>query len=324
MTDARMVNEETGLTIAGVEAYLTSLSNWGRWGDDDRIGTINLITDEVRVAAASTIRSGRAVSLSRPIDALDPDPLDSGFALLQRFMTLNEVADHLGREMRYEAVTEYVGIGAHGSNTHVDGLAHYSWDGKNYNGFAKGDTNSLHGARSLSMDQAEHGFITRGVLLDIAALHGAAWLERGHAVTPDELLAAEKRQGVTVCPGDALLVHTGNAAAILSEGPDGHGLSARQAGLHASCLPFLRERDVSVLGNDGVQDVQPSGFGEDFIRPIHTVALVALGLWLIDNVNLTELVQVCLNENRWHFFFAALPWRMKGVTSSASNPVAVF
>ena len=195
MTDPRMTTEQTGLTTAGIEAYLTSLSNWGRWGDDDRIGTLNLITDEVRVAAASIIRTGRAVSLSRPIDALDPDPLDSGFALVQRFMTLNEVADHLGREMRYEAVTEYVGIAAHGSNTHIDGLAHYSWDGRNYNGFAKGDTNSLHGARSLSMDQAEHGFTTRGVLLDIAALHGVPWLERGHAVTPDELLAAERRQG---------------------------------------------------------------------------------------------------------------------------------
>jgi len=325
MPDAATVTEKAGLTAAGVEAYLSELSNWGRWGDDDRIGTLNLITDEVRLAAASTIRTGRAISLSRPIDPLDPDPLDSGFALVQRFMTLNEVTDHIGRQLRYEAVTEYVGIAAHGSNTHVDGLAHYSWDGKNYNGFPTSDTNSLHGARSLSMDQAEHGFITRGVLLDIAALHGVRWLERGHAVTPDELRAAELRQGVTVRPGDALLVHTGNAAAILREGPDGEGgLSARQAGLHASCLPFLRERDVAVLGNDGIQDVQPSGFGLDFIRPIHTVALVALGLWLIDNVDLTELAEACREDKRWDFFFAALPWRMKGVTSSASNPVAVF
>jgi hypothetical protein len=132
MTDARTTTEETALTTAGIEAYVTSLSNWGRWGDDDRIGTLKLITDEVRVAAAATIRTGRAVSLSRPIDSLDPDPVDSGFALVQRFMTLNEVADHAGRELRYEALTEYVGIGAHGSNTHIDGLAHYSWDGKNY------------------------------------------------------------------------------------------------------------------------------------------------------------------------------------------------
>ena len=324
MADPRTTTEETGLTTAGIETYLTSLSNWGRWGDDDRIGTLNLITDEVRVAAASTIRTGRAVSLSRPIDALNPDPLDSGIALLQRFMTLNEYEDHLGSQLRYEAVTEYVGIAAHGSNTHIDGLAHYSWDGKNYNGFAKSDTNSLMVRDRCRWIRPSTASSHAGCSLDIAALHGVAWLERGHAVTPDELLAAELRQGVTVRPGDALLVHTGNAAAILNEGPDGEGLSARQAGLHASCLPFLRERDVAILGNDGIQDVQPSGFGLDFLRPIHPVALVALGLWLIDNMNLTELAKACRDENRWDFFFAALPWRMKGVTSSASNPVAVF
>ncbi len=311
-------------TEADVKGYFTSLSNWGRWGEDDRLGTLNLITDEVRAAAAATIRTGKAVSLSRAIDPLDADPLGSGLGTVQRFMTLTEIADHVGTQLPFEAVTEYVGIAAHGSNTHIDGLAHYSWEGLNYNGFPKSDTNALHGAKSLSMHQAQHGFITRGVLLDIAGLHGVDWLDRGHAVMPDELMAAEKRQNVTVRPGDALLVHTGNVAAILNEGPDGVGLSARQAGLHASCLPFLRERDVAVLGNDGVQDVQPSGFSRDLLRPVHTVALVALGLWLIDNVELTELAATCRDENRWDFFFAALPWRMKGVTSSASNPVAVF
>ena len=110
MPDAAAVTEKAGLTAKGVEAYLSELSNWGRWGGDDRIGTLNLITDEVRLAATSTIRTGRAIFLSRPIDPLDPDPLDSGFALVQRFMTLNKVTDHIGRQLRYEAVTEYVGI----------------------------------------------------------------------------------------------------------------------------------------------------------------------------------------------------------------------
>src|ERR1700753_1941558 len=194
MPDAAAVTEKAGLTAKGVERYLSDLSNWGGWGDERRIGPLNLITDEVRLAAASLVRTGRAISLSRPLDPLDPDPLDSGFALVQRFMTLNEVTDHIGRRLPSEAVTEYVGIAAHGSNTHVDGLAHYSWEGKNYNGFPASDTNSLHGARSLSIDQAEHGFITRGVLLDIAALHDVNWLERGHAVTPDGLRTREPRQ----------------------------------------------------------------------------------------------------------------------------------
>jgi len=243
-------------TEAEVEQYLTSLSNWGRWGSDDRLGTLNLITDDVRVAAASLIRSGRTISLSRDIDPEAPDALGSGIALVQRFTGLHEVADHFdGTALRFDAVTEYVGIAAHGSNTHVDGLAHYSWEGKNYNGFPESDTTSRFGAKSLSVHHAESGFLTRGVLLDVAALHGVPWLDRGHAVTPEELEAAEERQGVRVRPGDALLVHTGNVEAILTEGPDAVGPGARQAGLHASCLPYLRERDIAVLGNDGVQDV---------------------------------------------------------------------
>ncbi len=174
------------------------------------------------------------------------------------------------------------------------------------------------------MHHARHGLITRGVLLDIAALHGVPWLERGYAVMPEELMAAEQQQNVEVRSGDALLVHTGNVAAILAEGPDGVGAAARQAGLHASCLPLLRERDIAVLGNDGIQDVQPSGYGLDFLRPVHTVALVAMGLWLIDNMELTELAVTCAELGHWEFFFTVAPWRMMGVTSSPCNPVAVF
>jgi kynurenine formamidase len=324
-TSEAATNTRGEITEADVEQYMTSLSNWGRWGEDDRLGTLNLITNETRLAAAQTVKTGKAISLSRDIDPLNADTLGSGLSLVQRFMGLHEAGDHLeGESVRFDAVTEYVGISAHGSSTHVDGLAHYSWDGKTYNGFPESDTTSGRGAKSLSVHHAAHGFVTRGVLLDIAALHGVRWLDRGHGVRPEELEAAEAAQGVRVRPGDALLIHTGNVEAILTEGPDAIGPAARQAGLHASCLPFLRERDVAVLGNDGIQDVQPSGYSLNLLRPIHAVSLVAMGLWLIDNMQLTELAKACQDENRWEFFFAALPWRMVGVTSSASNPVAVF
>ncbi|MFB6675081.1 hypothetical protein ACFCWG_22240 [Streptomyces sp. NPDC056390] len=111
-------------------------------------------------------------------------------------------------------------------------------------------------------------------LLRCTALTG--W-ERGHVVPLNELEAAERREGAGVLSGDALIIHMGNVAAMPGDGPDGHGLSAHQAGLHESCLPFLRERDVAVPGDDGVQDVQPARFGRDLLRPSHTVALVALG-----------------------------------------------
>jgi kynurenine formamidase len=305
-----------------VVSYFDKLSNWGRWGPDDRLGTLNLITDETRRAAVRLIRDGQAVSLSRDLDPLNPDPLGYG-TVLQRYMEIDAGSQLVGRDdLRFESVREYVGIVAHGSHTHLDGLAHFSWGGKNYNGFDASDTSSTRGARSLSIHHARSGIVTRGVLLDIAAVHDVPWLPPGHAITPEELVAAEQRQAMTAGLGDALLIHTGNFARVASEGvhPQQH-----QPGLAAATLPYLRERDISVLGMDGIQDVIPSAYTTpDLTMPVHTVALVALGLWLIDNAALSELAAVCDSRRQWDFFFAMLPWRMVGVTSSVVNPIALF
>ena len=306
--------------------YFDSLSNWGRWGEDDRLGTLNLITPEVRRSAAQLIQTGDVVSLSYDIDSENPDPLASGIAVVQRFMGIGETSHRAGEGVvRFDVVTDYVGISAHGGNTHLDGLAHYSWDGKNYNGFDIAENTSLAGARKLSVHQASSGIVSRGVLLDICALHGVEWLEPGYAISPDELAAAEDRQGVKVESGDVLLIHTGSAARTLAQGPaDGEFVPA-QAGISAACLPFLRERDIAALGSDAIQDVQPSGYESlDLFRPVHAISLVALGLWLIDNMALTELARKCADTRRSAFFFAMLPWRMVGVTSCATNPIAVL
>jgi kynurenine formamidase len=310
-----------------VIGYFDKLSNWGRWGSGDRLGTLNLITAETRRRAVALVRTGEVVSLSRDIDPANPDPLGSGIAVVQRFMGIGEVSHHLGKgAVRFDAVTEHVGIAAHGSNTHLDGLAHYSWDGKNYNGFDAAECTSIGGAQKLSVHHASHGIVGRGVLLDICALHGVDWLEPGWAISPEELAAAEGRQKVEVGPGDVLLVHTGHVARTLVHGPaSGAGPIPPQAGLSAACLPYLRERDVAALGSDAIQDVQPSGYESfDLLRPVHAVGLVALGLWLIDNMELTELASTCASSGRWSFLFTMLPWRMVGVTSSATNPIALF
>lgn len=323
--------EQTEATSAEqIEGYFESLSNWGRWGEDDRRGTLNLITPDVRRAAAAAVRRGQAVSLSRDLDPAKPDPLHSGVTKVLRHTIVGEVEHHLGVTARWDAVGEDITLSPHGGNAHLDGLGHYSWDGKSYNGFLVAESNEVIGSKYLDVSDASDGMITRGVLLDIAGLFGVEHVERGYAIKPEDLLAAERRQGVTVRAGDALLIHTGNAAAIEKYGPlystEEKGiLDGVQAGLDASCLPFLRERDVSLMGTDGTHDVQPPRLDDfDFARPIHSVSLVAIGLWLLDNLDLTALAAACEEAQQWDFLFTALPWRFKGSTSSPLNPVAVL
>ncbi|MFE3757981.1 cyclase family protein [Nocardia tengchongensis] len=314
-----------------VEEYFTSLSNWGRWGGDDRRGTLNLITPAVRREAVRSVRSGVAVSLARDIDPVTPDPLHSGMATVERKTDVREVERALGVKMRWDAFADHIVIAPHGGNAHLDGLAHYSWDDKYYNGFDADATTVDGGAVDLAVHHAADGLITRGVLLDIAGLFGVEYVERGYAVTPADLEAAEARQGVTVRAGDALLIHTGNAAAILAHGPLNRGngdhgpLDNAQTGLDASALPFLWERDVAIMGADGTHDVQPPQYSDlNFARPIHSVCLVALGLWLMDNLDLTELAARCADNQQWDFLFTANPWRFVGSTSSPLNPVAIL
>ena len=320
-----MIARAHKLTKDDVIEYFTTLSNWGRWGDDDRLGTLNLITPEVRKAAATLVRTGKVVSLSRDVDPRGPqDPLKSGLGITHRYMMIDEVGAHRGRgQVRWDAVTEQTLFMAHGSNTHLDGLAHYNWDRKNYNGFSVDDnTSSILGSTKLSVHQASQGIITRGVLLDIAGLRGVEWLEPGMPIYIEDLEAAMASQDVVVRSGDALLIHTGHVAQTLKKGPDPKN---QQSGLHVSCMPWLRRRDISVLVGDCIHDVQPSGFdGFDLFRPVHAIALVAMGLWLIDNAELTELAVACKAEKRWEFFFATLPYRFVGVTGSLVNPIAMF
>ena len=192
--------------------YFETLSNWGRWGDDDRLGTLKLIIDEVRRAAAATVRDGAAVSLAFDMDPQNPDPL--GYStVIQRYIELNEVEAIWGRPGRFDAVREYVGLIAHDSPTHLDGLAYFSWDGKNYNGFDVSDVRTVGGATKLSIHHASQGIITRGVLLGIPALLGVPWLEPGYAISPHELVAGEKRQGLLRAHGQ-LRADRGSRAAL--------------------------------------------------------------------------------------------------------------
>ncbi|HKV53522.1 MAG TPA: cyclase family protein [Candidatus Binataceae bacterium] len=304
------------LTRDQVIALYESLSNWGRWGKDDERGALNYITDEKRVAAARLVRNGVSVSLALPL-ATEPapdNPTPVTHLMHQTGHDANEV-----RLMPYTA--DYFAISPHGhAVTHLDALCHVFWRGKMYNGFAASEVGS-HGARKCAIDVAGDGVVGRGVLLDIPKIKNVQWVEPGDRIFPEDLEAAEKAHHVEVQEGDVLLIRNGRALRRKSVGP--WNTMHSMPGLDASCLPWLHERKIAVLGSDSASDVVPSGY-EGLSRPIHVGTLPVMGIHLIDNADLDAVAAAAERFGRYEFQFVMGPLLLRRGTASPVNPLAIF
>jgi kynurenine formamidase len=310
-------------TEAQVREYMRTLSNWGRWGKDDELGTINLITAEKRAAAARLVKDGVSVTCARPwTTEITPETTVQGM----RFMVdSGEGRDHDSNEriLQRRGAAEFIGMVFHGyAITHVDAPPHYFWQGQFYNGRSSNLVTSREGATVNSVEVLRDGVVSRGVLLDVARAKNVRWMGPGEGVMPEDLEAAEKAQGVRVESGDILLVRTGYYARRLAEGPV-NPMEAGTPALHVASCPWLRERGVAMVGTDTHNDIAPLPYpalGNSF----HVVSLVAMGLWLIDNMNLEEVARAAGDRKRWEFLLTVAPLRLKNVTGSPVNPIALF
>ena len=276
--------------------------NWGRWGADDQLGAVNLITPAKRIAAARLVRSGRTVSLSRP------------FQPEQHFIRINDRG--AGR-----SVVDYYGFMYHGvAVTHVDALCHI-WDQNGmWNGRDPAKEIDTNGARFADITAFGSGLITRGVLIDVPRYRRASHVAPDRPVEGAELEAIAKAQGVAVEPGDALLVYSGRETFVRESKAAYGSVADSRPGLHISCGRFIRDRDVSILGWD-MMDARPDKEGHPW--PVHGV-LYSYGVALLDNALLEPLAQACAEEQRYEFMFMALPLKVVRGTGSPVNPIALF
>ncbi len=292
-----------------VNRWMTELSNWGRWGKADQIGTLNLITADKRRQALTLVRDGVSVSLAHTIDkekaADNPRPL--------------------GQEMTLDAgghAMDLYTIWYHGSViTHIDSLCHYSFEGKIFNGFLRSDIAPGPGCPSNGIEHQKNGIMTRGIIVDLPRMKNVPYLEPGTPVYASDLEAWEKYAGITIGSGDAVFLRTGRWVQRARKGP--WNVAASAAGFHASVMPWLKQRDVALLGNDAVNDVQPSGV-DGSPRPIHQLAIVALGLPLIDVMDLDAAADVAARLHRWDFLLTAAAAPVLGGTGFPLNPIATF
>lgn len=302
-----------------IRSVFEAVKNWGRWGDDDERGAINLITAAKLQEAAATITAGETVSCALEL-AVQPAADNPHPALHHMVRGGDDCVIH-GTGMEF--TSDFVGVAFHGMATsHIDALCHCLVEGKMYNGFDGTEVKST-GARRGSVMSIADGVTSRGVLLDIAALKGEPWLEPGDFITVADLDAAEAAAGITVTPGDILLVATGRDARRAEKGP-WHPFAAGMAGLHVECVEWLHERGVAVLGCDGISDALPGLGISGWEMPIHQCTLVAMGVHLLDNLRLDRLGEACERHGRWEFQITIAPLRVDGGTGSPVNPIAVF
>ena len=286
------------------ERWMTELSNWGRWGKDDERGALNLITAEKRKQAAALATTGTVVSLSRPIPGqrMAAAPPQPPIVQMGRFGNLFYSEPSPGKDGEY--LFERHEIEYHGGTlSHLDALCHVAYKGKNYNGFVfKEIVTKEGGCSKLAITSAKDGIVTRGLLLDIP----------DKPIRREDIEAWEKRTGLRVSAGDALLLRSKRPGAPAQPG---------RGGYDPSLMPFLKERDIAILGNDSAQE---GGQIPGVSLPMHFFTLVGLGVHLLDNLALDDLADTANKLKRWEFMIVVEPLRVQNGAGGAINPLAFF
>lgn len=311
-----MTDDREPATKPEIDALFEALKAWDRWGPDDQRGTLNHLTPERTAAAAACVQTGETVSLAHDLSTVPLPELP--YPVHHHMLAAGDALESTGIP-GYQATRDYLGFDIHGIwTTHVDALAHMFVRGAMYGGRPPSDVRS-DGARSNTVLSMAGGVVGRGVLLDVPRALGSAPFGPGHQVTPADLDATEQAQGVSVGPGDILLVMAGRQARRRElDTFDG------VAGLHPDCLRWIAEREVAVLGSDGISDPIPGAGTPEWPFPVHQVGIVAMGMPLIDNVATEQLSASCAAAGRWAFLFSMSPLRIIRGTGCPVNPVAVL
>jgi kynurenine formamidase len=299
------------VTPAEYERWQKELSNWGRWGQNDELGTLNLVTPAKRKQAIALVKEGVSISLAANADTVkgidNPCPVEWSMITATASTALDRVA--------YPCI--------HGAGTtHLDSFAHIFFNGKMWNGVdVAGVVTKNGGAARASILTMKNGIVTRGVLYDIPRLKGVPYLEPGTHIYPEDLEAWEKKTGVKAGPGDALLLRWGRWARRARLGP--WAVDEGAAGFDNSVIPWLKKRDIALLGWE-TPGYAPQPPGDLPRIALHNFVLTILGVHIIDRADFDALSEAAAARNRWDFLLTVAPLPIPKGTGSPVNPIAMF
>jgi kynurenine formamidase len=298
------------------------ISNWGRWGADDEVGTPNTITPESVVRAAGLVREGIVVSLALVLD--ERGPQTGAWGRVNPVRTMLVAGDTLDDPPPQFAYADDEVAMQLQASTHWDGLGHVFHGGRMYGG-RPASLVTADGATANGIEHLRDRVVARGVLVDVPRRRGVESLEPGEAIGPEEIEETTRATGVDVGPGDALLVRTGAMKAHLESGSwDGYQATPEKAGVSYRVAEWLRERDVAALATDTYSaEVMPTELS-GARSPFHLLAVAHMGLLLGEMFQLEELGRRCAELGRWEFLFVAVPIPFARAVGSPVNPVAIL
>lgn len=316
--------------IETVKRLALQHSNWERWGSEDQRGTLNLVTPQHVIEAASLVVKGKTISMALPFDEAGPqtgafgrfNPIHLMFRDGADALVGTSVRDFYGGVDRHFRGTDDMIIMPLQCGTQWDSLAHVVYDGKIYNGYGA-EWVSSKGALKNSVRTGAEGMVGRGVLLDLPRAMGVDWLEPGYAISGDDLDRAAREAGVEVGQGDFVFVRTGAMAACRERGGWGDYAGGNAPGLGLASVDWVAERDIAALAADtwGLE-VRPNET-PDVIQPLHIIFIVYMGLWLGEIFDLDPLAADCAHDGVYEFFFCGPPLPFTRAVGSPLNPMAV-
>lgn len=300
-----------------LQQLAAKVSNWGRWGPDDQRGTLNLIDEAARLRGVAAVRRGAVFSLAIPFDEDGPQTGSlPGRDNPSRTMSMINTS-LTGDPDDFCTSDDAVSMGVQAA-THWDALAHVSYGGKLYNGFESSDVDEG-GAHRLGIEHVGP-FATRGILLDIARLHGVDHFEEGYPISGDDLDAAANAANIDVESGDAVLVRTGQMHHLPH---DRERYSHPAPGLSTRSIEWIHDHEVAAVATDTlVFEVWPC---EDpkVLLPVHMIHLRDMGLLQGQNWYLDELAADCATDGHCDFLLVASPLPLTRSLGGPAAPVAL-
>jgi kynurenine formamidase len=302
-----------------VKELAAKVRNWGRWGDDDEIGTLNLITDDVVQAAAQEIRTGKRLALGLPLDENGPQSgAIPGRDNPVREMIMVDMA-LTGDPSNFTTSDDKVAMGIQ-AGTHWDALAHVSYEGNLYNGVNSSEAITVAGASRMGIDKIKT-IVGRGVLLDVAKAKGVDRIEGNYPLTAADLDAACELGKVEVRSGDIVLIRTGQMQLFFAGDREAYGTPC--SGPSLQTVEWFHSRDVAAVATDNIVFECFPSEREDAMLPVHLLHLVDMGMTQGQNWNLEELAKDCAADGRYSFFLDASPMPFTHAVGSPVNPIVV-